>query len=99
MGKIATGNGILVVNTAAQVSDSEEHVSLTASETLINQVTNFELSVDLPLPLNRGCQIDLYIPDPLFIGAEFVDITIGGMFGQVRPAVFTIDATSNLIKI
>ena len=99
MGKIAIGNGILVVNTAAQVSDSEDHVSLTASETLINQVTDFELSVDLPLPLNRGCQIDLYIPDPLFIGAEFVEVTIGGMFGNYRSAIFTVDATSNLIKI
>ena len=74
-------------------------MSLKASETLINQKTEFILSVELPLPLNRGCQIELYIPQPLFIGADLLDITIGGLFGSLRQATFTVDATRNLVKI
>ena len=99
LGLIANGIGQLTITEAATVSDKGDTVSLTASETLINQKTTFLLSVESPLPLNRGCQVDLYIPKPLFIGADLVDIKIGGMFGSLRQATYSIDATNNLIKI
>ena len=70
-----------------------------ASETLINKLTDFELTVELPLPLNADCKIDLFIPEPLAIGADFEHVKVGGMFGPLRDATFTVDATRNLIKI
>jgi hypothetical protein len=53
----------------------------------------------LPVPLNAGCQIDLYIPKPLFIGPGLSIVIIGGQFGSVREAQFILDADQNLIKI
>ena len=99
MGKIANAYGELIVSQAATVSNKGETVSLQSTETLINKKTDFTLSMELPLPLNRGCQIDLFIPKPFFIGSEFTSVTIGGLFGPIREAIFTIDATRNLIKI
>ena len=51
------------------------------------------------MPLNSGCQIDLYIPEPLVIGPELTRVVISGMFGSLRDAEITLDASSNVIKI
>ena len=62
-------------------------------------MSEFTLDIDLPLPLNAGCYVDLYIPSPLFIGPELTDIKISGMFGSLRNADVTADADQNLIII
>jgi len=74
-------------------------VKVTASETLINQKSNFVLEVDLPLPLNAGCKIDVLIPKPLVIGPEMTRVTISGLFGSIRDAEITLDAELNRIHV
>ena len=81
------------VTQAAEVENDKSTVSVEATETLINKLTDFTITAELPLPLNRGCKIDLYIPEPLFIGADFENVKVGGMFGPLRDATFTVDAT------
>ena len=99
MGYIATGLGSLSVSEPAVVSADSKVVTLTASETLINKVSNFQLEITLPLPLNAGCQIELYVPKPLFIGSELSRVVLSGMFGQFRDAPITLDTDQNLIVI
>lgn len=53
----------------------------------------------MPLPLDAGCQIDLFIPKPLVIGESLTRVMISGMFGSLREADITLDASRNLIKI
>ena len=83
----------------AVVAADAKTVTLTASETLINKASHFELDIVLPLPLNAGCQIELYIPKPLFIGSELSRVVLSGMFGQFREAPITLDTTQNLIIV
>ena len=97
-GKIAVGTGELTVSKRAEVPTGTA-VSLTASQTLINQQTSIELEIQMPVPLNAGCLIDVFIPKPLSIGPELSQVTVGGMFGSLRPARINIDATNNKIKI
>ena len=92
-GRIANGYGDLTISEFATVSSSGDTVTLTASELLINQKSNFLLEVKLPLPLNAGCVIDLYLPPPLFIGPDLKSVEISGMFGQLREADVTLDAS------
>lgn len=86
LGNIASGFGSLEVTTEAVISSSEDTVSLSVTETLINENSNFLIEVDLPVPLNKGCQIDLFIPKPLSIGPDLATVTIGGLFGSLREA-------------
>ena len=65
LGQIAVGGATLQVSQPAVVDNDNDSVSLTVTNTTINQVSNFKLEMALPVPLNRGCQIDLYIPKPL----------------------------------
>ena len=53
----------------------------------------------MPVPLEEGCQIELVIPGPLRIGPELTTVEVGGQFGPVVEAIFTIDASRNMIKI
>ena len=99
IGNIAVGYGTLSVSEPAEVSNFGDKVSLIATERLINQNSDFLLEIELPLPLNEGCQVDLYIPRPLFIGPDLTSVKIGGMFGSKRQAFFSLDTTRNLIKI
>ena len=99
MGYIATGIGALTVSEPAVVAADAKTVTLTASETLINKVSNFQLEIELPLPLNAGCQIEVYVPKPLFIGSDLSKVVLSGMFGQFRDAPITLDADQNLIKV
>ena len=39
------------------------------------------------------------IPDPLKIGPELTTVEVGGQFGPMVEAIFTIDASRNMIKI
>ena len=74
LGDIAIGAGTLTVSDPAIVGSGPETVSLRASETLINRVSNFIIEFDVPLPLNAGCQIELTIPKPLFIGPDLTRV-------------------------
>ena len=55
--------------------------------------------MEVPLPLNRGCQIDITLPETLKLGPEMQKVVIGGMFGSVREADISLDASQNLIHI
>ena len=55
--------------------------------------------MDVPLPLNRGCKIDIVLPSPLKLGAEMNEVIIGGLFGSIRSADMTLDPDRNLIEI
>ena len=74
-------------------------MATTPSETLVNRPTNVKLDLTMPLPLNEGCQIDLYLPRPLFIGPDLTSVVVGGMFGSLRDVPYTLDASRNLVKI
>ena len=78
---------------------SPEIVSVTVTETLIYEQSDFLLELQLPVPLEEGCQIELTIPAPLEIGPELTAIDVGGQFGSVREASITFDASLNIIKI
>ena len=55
--------------------------------------------MEVPLPLNPGCQIDIFLPKPLKIGAEMNRVIIGGLFGSIRDADIRLDTSRNLIQI
>lgn len=98
-GKIAVGYGSLQVFEPAIVASTKSAVSLTTTETLINKASNFLIEMDVPLPLNSGCQISIYLPKPLYIGAEMNEVKIGGLFGSIRTADIRLDASRNLVSI
>ena len=99
LGSIAEGFGSLQVLEPAIVASDADTVNLEASETLINKASNFLLEIDLPLPLNAGCEIEVFIPKPLVIGPETTRVIIGGLFGSIRDADIRLDAARNMIKI
>ena len=99
LGDIAIGAGTLTVSDPAIVGSGPETVSLRASETLINRVSNFIIEFDVPLPLNAGCQIELTIPKPLFIGPDLTRVQIAGMFGSIRQPNLALDADNGIINI
>ena len=98
-GKIGVGLGELKVSASAVIANDADSVSLTASKTLINSLSTFLIELTVPLPLDAGCQIDVFIPKPLVIGESLTRVMISGMFGSLREADITIDASRNLIKI
>ena len=96
---MAVGYGQLQVYDPWIVENDDKKVSLTTNEQLINKPSNFLIEVEVPLPLNAGCQIDITLPETLRLGAEMDRVIIGGMFGSVRDADISLDASRNLIHI
>ena len=99
-GTIAAGIGDFQVLQPVGIGAlSPEIVSLTVTETLIFEESDFLLELQLPVPLEEGCKIELTIPAPLGIGPELTSVEVGGQFGAVKEALLTIDASQNMIKI
>ena len=97
-GTIASGIGEFQVLQPVEIASiSPEIVNLIVTETLIYEESDFLLEVQMPVPLEEGCKIELAIPEPLEIGRELTTVEVGGQFGPVKEAYITIDKTRNMI--
>lgn len=57
----------------------------------MNSITEFELKVKLPVPLEKSCKISIEIPKTLDF-ESLQEVIIAGMFGNERSVSFAIDA-------
>jgi len=60
----------------------------------------FELPINLPVPLEEGCSIEIIVPNQLLIGKQLSTIELGGMFGfGMEEKKFTFEAHKRQIFI
>ena len=72
---------------------------LVVNDTLITNQASFELLVNLVVPLEKGCQIKIKIPDLLIIGKSLSKIELGGMLGGMISVEFTFEPDKRQLVI
>lgn len=81
-GQVMSGSSGLTVTQYAQVDS--KYQSLSASNLMVNAYATYKLEVNLPMPLESGCIVDIEIPKNVVFDQELTWIEVYGIFGYQR---------------
>jgi hypothetical protein len=73
-------------------------VVLETSETEITKSASFEIRAALPVPLEAGCRVTVFVPRTLKLD-KLSDVVVGGMFGSERSTSFSIKGEEHAFEI
>jgi hypothetical protein len=87
-GSVMESDGWLKITQPATIDASQ--VELTVENTEVEDLSVYDLSVKLPVPLEAGCRVTITIPEQVEFGIELKSIQVSGIFGAYREVSFSI---------
>jgi len=97
-GEIDAGPALFTPQEAAQIDP--EHCQVTAEKETVQEFSDFFIPFKVPMPVEDGCIILLYIPEDFTVDEGNLVVVKGwGIFGATKALNFEVDENARTIKI